>query len=373
MWLKKNNYSAFTLIELLIVMSILVIIGGMSFAAYQRMQVTIRLNEYVNTLEQDIRNVQREAMLLRKDKDEAWMYGMGMDLTKIGKDQERGKYSTFKWCSGFKEYGDPRTTSDIPGYDATLGISSAQLNTSLVNSLEPIQVLPNLEPPAGTVTCRKIFCCTQDGCQLSINSSCPLESICSDIQLKSCDKRYCCTKISCVEQNDGYCSSLQTCSDIDTTPPTPTSLCCCSISPIKCYLYTGIQKCPAGTFSFPNSCGEPLLPIDPPVVMGVSDSNRCIVGEAGLKNLSGTIIGITPPESTIQIQPAGASYILFESVTGRAFFYDGDGKVLNYNDDGELLPNPTDLVITITPKRGGFGKKITVKYISGKVTVEANK
>lgn len=112
----RKRYSAFTLIEMLLVMSILVIIGGLSFAAYQQMQVTIRLNEYTNVLEENIRRVQREAMLLKRYPGESWIYGLGIDFTKADNTETWGRYEVFKWCASDPDYGNPRSTTTIPGY-----------------------------------------------------------------------------------------------------------------------------------------------------------------------------------------------------------------------------------------------------------------
>lgn len=375
MRLKKNIYSAFTLIELLIVMSILIIVGGMSFAAYQRMQVTIRLNEYTNTLEQDIRNIQREAMLLRKDKDEAWMYGVGIDLTGI---TEGGKYTAFKWCSGFKEYGDPRTTSDIPGYDSILGL--ARLNIEDVTTGNEETTPPPSDP------CNLSYCCSE--AERKCVASTPGEecsfpyNICSDTDYSEWEDsedgedggedgednrcKYCCSQSSCTRRVR-RCPEGTSCRDINV--PFSYSYCgtpyCCTSS--SCFQSTE-GYCPN-----PRMCSYSSNP-GSPRIMGVTDSSACTEGQAGLRSLSGiTIVGITPPKSTIQIEPSNASYILFESVTGRAFFYDNLGNLLNYDENGVLLKDAQDLVIRITPLRGGFGKKITIKYISGKITVEANR
>ncbi|HRZ84938.1 MAG TPA: type II secretion system protein, partial [Candidatus Dojkabacteria bacterium] len=99
---KISRYSGFTLIELLIVMSIIVLLSGLSFSTYQNFQSTIRLNEFINGFEQNIRKVQRDAMLLEKSSNEGWIYGLGIDLRNI-EDTVNGTfgvYYPFKWCSG---------------------------------------------------------------------------------------------------------------------------------------------------------------------------------------------------------------------------------------------------------------------------------
>jgi len=111
---KKNSYQAYTLLELLVVMGIIVILASLSFASFGGLQNTIKMNEYSLTLEQDIRSVQRAAMLLERDPDERWLYGLGIDFSSMNVDN---KYKVFKWCSTFDTYGDVKTTSLFPNYD----------------------------------------------------------------------------------------------------------------------------------------------------------------------------------------------------------------------------------------------------------------
>jgi len=122
--MKSKRYSAFTLIEMLVVMIILVVIGALSFATYQDMQTTIRLNEYTSVLEENIRRVQREAMLLKREPGEYWIYGLGIDFSKAKGNSKTGEglgnYTVFKWCAEEMDYGGGRTSSGIPGYDDSL-------------------------------------------------------------------------------------------------------------------------------------------------------------------------------------------------------------------------------------------------------------
>ncbi len=117
----KRKYSAFTLIEMLVVMIILIVLGALSYAAYQDMHTTIRINEYASVLEENIRRVQREAMLLKREPGENWIYGLGIDFSKIDKKDTFGEYKVFKWCAEDMDYGGPKTISDIPGYDSSQG------------------------------------------------------------------------------------------------------------------------------------------------------------------------------------------------------------------------------------------------------------
>jgi type II secretory pathway pseudopilin PulG len=131
----RKKYTAFTLMEMLVVMGITIILGGMTFASFQGLQNTIKMNEYMLNLEQDIRGVQRASMLLERNPIENWLYGVGIDFTTMNPD---GDYTTFKWCTPFENYGDITTTSKVPAFDSSgdpLDIESASL--------------PSMEPESG--------------------------------------------------------------------------------------------------------------------------------------------------------------------------------------------------------------------------------
>jgi type II secretory pathway pseudopilin PulG len=121
----EKKYTAFTLLEMLLVMAIMMIIMGMSFTSFFGLHDTIKMNEYMLNMEQDIRSVQRASMLLERDTEENWLYGLGIDFTQLGAD---GKYITFKWCTPFRDYGDETTRSKVPGYrEGDLSLSGAYL------------------------------------------------------------------------------------------------------------------------------------------------------------------------------------------------------------------------------------------------------
>ncbi len=109
----QKKYTAFTLLEMLLVMAIMMIIMGMTFTSFFGLHDTIKMNEYMLNMEQDIRSVQRASMLLERNTEENWLYGLGIDFTQLGAD---GKYTTFKWCTPFGDYGDETTRSKVPGY-----------------------------------------------------------------------------------------------------------------------------------------------------------------------------------------------------------------------------------------------------------------
>lgn len=251
----KRKYSAFTLIEMLVVMIILIVLGALSYAAYQDMHTTIRINEYASVLEENIRRVQREAMLLKREPGENWIYGLGIDFSKIDKKDTFGEYKVFKWCAEDMDYGGPKTISDIPGYDSSQGYHWSY-NGGLPNTLDP-----------------------QQGKCLGTNSRKELK---------------------------GY--------DIGLKPPK----------------------------------GE----------IGLSQN---------LANMNGAM----------NYMSLSTQYILFESVTGRAFFYNEGGVLAGYIPNLDAKPvlqeagvKPFEIVITpLTSGRSSRKKKISIDMFSGKVMV----
>ncbi len=249
--MRKKSYSAFTLIEMLVVMGILVILGALSFSTYQDMQTTIRMNEYATVLEENIRKAQRDAMLLKRQPNEGWIYGIGITFIPVRGISEAststvGGYRVFKWCAEVEDYGDGNTEAEVPGYDG----SGAKINALLSR-----------------------------------------------------------------EFKGGLCSSAYS-------------------------------------------------------------------GDSPIKSMSGYDLGLLPPKGSTEqyeeIEGKKPRTILFESVTGKAFFYNEKNEVLNYSiaADGTITPdeNPISFVLSIArPGSGKAGKKITVAPTSGKITVEGLK
>jgi len=243
---KSKKYPAYTLMELLIVLGIFMILAGMTFSSFTGLQNTVKMNEYVLSLEQDVRSVQRAAMLLERNSGEKWVYGLGIDFGNIGDD---GKYTVFKWCSPFSDYGNIATRSALPGYDP-----NQELGTALVGN---------------------------------------------DL--------------------NGYMN----------------------------------------------------------ITGGIGQSSICDLSaySSSLKMVSGYVQTSTTPQSNISVAPIDGNtqprYVIFESVSGRAFFYDTNGELLNYDATGEMVDEPDPFVITLDPLSRINTRVITIGNLSGKVSTES--
>ena len=74
--------------------------------------------------------------------------------------------------------------------------------------------------------------------------------------------------------------------------------------------------------------------------------------------------------STVHQSPA---FLLFESVTGRALFYDSAGALLNFDyDTHKPLSGAMPLEITISRPGGKGGKTIVISHLSGRIIVKGN-
>lgn len=250
MFLDRDNtkYPAYTLLEMLLVISIFIVLGGFTFAAFDGLQNTIKTNEYMLNIEQDIRSIQRSAMLLERDTDENWIYGLGIDFSEVTED---GVYKMFKWCSPFDDYGDITTKSGLPAYDPSVDVGASI--TSGLMSGQPNATLPLVGENF-----------TESSCTSGVGSD--------------------------------------------------------------------------------------------------------------LRTLPGFDRSITLPKSDITLNPGmsperSVRYILFESVSGRAYFYNEDGSIINYDSEGVIwdFEDITDFEMEITPLNGGSTRTIAVKHLSGKI------
>lgn len=233
--------------EMLVVLSLIIIIGGIGISSFLGLNASVKMNEYTMNLEQDIRRMQRASMLLERSTAENWLYGIGIDFSDMEND---GNYVPFKWCTSFSDYGDISTTSRVPAYEPGKGLDSAKF-------------------PVGSV--------------------------------------------------------------ID------------------------------GNFCNPNN-----------IPLGNKTNLRILPGYQRSLTLpiADITLGRTLEEGEEQVKLP--QIVVFESVSGRAFFYDEEGNLLNYKlEDDQLVMKDSaeleDLIITIEPVARGVSRQITIKHLSGRV------
>ena len=234
MQIQRNakKYSAFTLIEMLLVIGILMILSGVTAQSFSGLQSSVTLSEESQNISQDIRNLQRSAMLLERDSNESWLYGLGIDFSTY---ESTGEYRFFKWCSQYSGYGARKTRGELPEYDDTSSVG-------IDNGFLPI----------------------------------------SDFDRETCD--------------------------VDSGA-----------------LFSYLVEWSKGT----------------------------------------------PTSTDIKLEPtieADISYLLFESVSGRAFFYNSLGNLVNYESDGDLIASPIDFVLQLSTR--ATRKSITVKNLSGRILID---
>lgn len=128
-----QNYKAFTLLELIIVMVILFVLSMISVVTYRSLVDSFAINEVSLSIAQDIRDTQRSAMLLERDGSERWLHGIGIDFTNF---EEKKSYEIFKWCSAYDFYDENNSslTNDVPNLPSGHPIESAVLPFAVVDS-----------------------------------------------------------------------------------------------------------------------------------------------------------------------------------------------------------------------------------------------
>jgi type II secretory pathway pseudopilin PulG len=256
------KYSAFTLVEMLIVMAILVTLFGIIISSFTGMKDSLSLSDATYTLAQDIRYAQRSSLFLKRDSKERWIYGVGIDLNS-SIINSTGSYPIFKWCSPFNDYdanGDVRMISELPSYDPSLQFTD--LITGKKNASIPTT-----------------YDSASDYCAKCVGSNC-------------------------------------------TSPEV--------LNPLKGY---GLTKLGNGI-------------------------------QVEFLNASGVVISTGYPR-----------FILFESITGRAFFYNESGTLMNYYKDinglhiGKVGGGAADEVKIRLKSPSGQTSLITIKPVSGSIKI----
>lgn len=238
-----NQYKAYTLVEMLVVLAIFIIIASIGFSSFYGLKDAISMNEKVLSISQDLRFAQRSALFLERGSNEKWVYGIGLDFSTLNSD---GKYKMFKWCSQFNEYGDTRTKGIVPNYDKAFQIGGS-------------------------------------------NGALP---------------------------------------------------------------YT----------DYAENCNK-----------GAATTELTMLPDNGERNVSGFTIDLPTTNNAVGDVGAWPAYIVFESVSGRAIFYDTTGTVINYSSTGQIVGSPISFKLSLASDRTKVRKVISISYISGKVDVKTEK
>ena len=261
-----KKLQGFTLMEMLIVLSIVIILSAVGISGFNSINETFTANENVELVMQDIQSAKLKAMNMDKNEEATWIYGFGIDFRNADSSNgNNGNYKMYKWCSPVENFGD---TLELDGKSHDLTRAK----------------LPNLYSGWEVGDMINVSLC--DTFNLYKNGSIPA---------------------SCGSGNDGY---VEECSENST-----------SLSHIK---------------------GEDL-----------SLLNR-FDGQVVLLNLKEDH---NPP-----------SFVLFESLTGKAIIYARNGEVLNYNEDGTFKADdfvPLDIILR--RKSGDTFDMISVYPLSGEI------
>ncbi|MCD4756228.1 type II secretion system GspH family protein [bacterium] len=121
-----EKVKAYTLMEMLVVMTIMIILLSVGIFSYLSFAKTTQFNQDVADIQNDVLIMQRAAMLFERDPDEYWLYGVGVDFGSLGNGE--GNYEFFKWCSPYPDFGDVRTKSEYPNFDPEYSFSDTNGN-----------------------------------------------------------------------------------------------------------------------------------------------------------------------------------------------------------------------------------------------------
>ena len=108
-----RKFKAYTLMEVMVVMIIMIILLGLSFSSYTSFTEATKFNEDVSVLQHDILIIQRASMLMQRNEDEDWIYGLVIDFGGI-KNNHDGTYDFYKWCSPSPDFTAEEKNSEYP-------------------------------------------------------------------------------------------------------------------------------------------------------------------------------------------------------------------------------------------------------------------
>lgn len=120
--MKFQKLKAFTLVEMLIVMAIIMLLVGLGFISVAGTRDVYLRQNFLTLMEDDIRYAQRSAMFLERGEYENWVYGVGIDFSAL--DSENSStvgYTMIKWCSPDKnfDYTNKQHMGELPAFDSS--------------------------------------------------------------------------------------------------------------------------------------------------------------------------------------------------------------------------------------------------------------
>ena len=102
-----KKLQGFTLMEMLIVLSIVIILSAVGISGFNSINETFTANENAELVKQDIESARLKAMNMGKESEETWVYGFGIDFRNADSSNGRNEnYRMYKWCSPIKNFGD---------------------------------------------------------------------------------------------------------------------------------------------------------------------------------------------------------------------------------------------------------------------------
>ncbi|MFH1547434.1 MAG: prepilin-type N-terminal cleavage/methylation domain-containing protein [bacterium] len=122
----SSSSSGFTLVEMLVSMTIIALILGLSAAGYNGLRTTQILKQSAETLKSDIMYAKRSAMLIKRNEGENWINGVGIDLASMS--MEEGGYRLFKYCgedTGYVDYSTQYISNVVSLFDIEGGQTPA--------------------------------------------------------------------------------------------------------------------------------------------------------------------------------------------------------------------------------------------------------
>jgi type II secretory pathway pseudopilin PulG len=143
-----RRYEAFTLVEMIIVLVVMIILFTIGARTFQSLSRANAVHEATVKITQDIRSAQRSAMMLERNPDERWLYGIGIDFRGIT-NPINPSYTIFKYCAA-ENYFDaqnlqhassvPVNTLEPPNFTAevncTAGFASPMIGRNTIEVVE---------------------------------------------------------------------------------------------------------------------------------------------------------------------------------------------------------------------------------------------